>query len=79
MATNTTLLAKGLRNLGLLVLLFIASPISLTMSYKAIAIYTDWKIYLAYTLLFISVLLILFTLYFAFKTFKTLMDAIFDS
>ena len=78
MATNTTLLAKGLRNLGFLVLLFIAAPISLTMSFKAINIFEGWKIYIAYSFLVVSILLIFFTIYFAFKTFKILLDALFN-
>jgi len=79
MATNTTLLAKGLRNLGFLVLLFIASPIALTISYKALESYADDKLYIAYILLVFSALLMFFTFYFAFKTFKILLNAIFDS
>ena len=80
MATNFNLLGKGLRNLGLLVLLFILSPISLTMSFKAFNKFTESpKIFIAYGLFFVSILLILFTIYFAFKTFKLLLNALFDS
>ena len=79
MATNTTLLAKGLRNLGFLVLLFIASPISLTMSFKAMNKLADEKIFIAYIFIGLSAILIIFTIYFAFKTFKILLNALFDS
>jgi len=79
MATNKTLLAKGLRNLGFLVLLFIASPIALTMSYKALDRFTDENMYIAYIFLTVSALLIFFTFYFAFNTFRILLNALFDS
>ena len=79
MATNTTLLAKGLRNLGFLVLLFIASPISLTISYKSLDKFDDDKLFFAYILICLSSILIIYTIFFAFKTFKILLDALFDS
>jgi|TARA_B100000768_G_C11239431_1_gene358789 hypothetical protein len=79
MAINQDLAAKGFRKLLILVGLLIASPLLLTLSFKALKIYKEG------TLFFISIagvvlssILIFFTLYFAFKTFKTLLDALFS-
>ena len=79
MATNKTLLAKGIRNLGFLVLLFILSPIALTISYKALDTFTEANLYWAYAFIGLSGVLIIFTLVFAFKTFQILLNALFDS
>ena len=79
MAINQDLAAKGFRKLLILVGLLIASPLLLTLSFKALKIYKEG------TLFFISIagvvlssILIFFTLYFAFKTFKILLDALFS-
>jgi glucan phosphoethanolaminetransferase (alkaline phosphatase superfamily) len=80
MATNMKLLEKGLRHLGFLILLFIVSPIALSFSYKALSIYKEGgKHIMAIVFLVISCILILFTVFFAFKTFKIILNAIFDS
>ena len=80
MSTNVNLLGKGLQYLGILVLLFIASPITLTMGFKALKKFENTpKEYLSYVILSIAALLIIFTIYFAFKTFSTLLKAIFNT
>ncbi|WP_299012328.1 DUF6095 family protein [uncultured Polaribacter sp.] len=80
MSTNTILLAKGLKNLAILVGLFIASPLTLTMSFKALKKFENTpKEWVSYLLLVVAAILIIFTLYFAFKTFKILLKAIFNS
>ncbi|WP_432208142.1 DUF6095 family protein [Asprobacillus argus] len=80
MATNKRQLEKGLKYLGFLVLLFIASPIALSLSYKALSIYNEGQQYaIAMFFLILSCLLVIFTVFFAFKTFKTILNAIFDS
>lgn len=80
MATNNKLLEKGLKYLGVLVLLFIISPISLSFSYKALSIYKEgYQYMIALTFLILSCLLIIFTVFFAFRTFKIILNAIFDS
>jgi glucan phosphoethanolaminetransferase (alkaline phosphatase superfamily) len=80
MGTNMKSLEKGLKYLGVLVLLFIISPIALSISYKALDTYKEGYQYtVAIILLVVSCLLILFTVFFAFKTFKTILNAIFDS
>mgnify|MGYP000669295613 CR=1 FL=1 len=79
MSTDTNLLGKGLVRLGFLVLLFIISPIVITMSFKAFEKYTGTpEIYLAYVMLVIGCILLIFTVYYAFKTFGLLKKAIFN-
>ncbi|TXD51475.1 MULTISPECIES: DUF6095 family protein [unclassified Polaribacter] len=78
MSTDTNLLSKGLIRLGILVFLFIASPITITMGFKAFDRFTEApKIYFAYLILVAGCVLFMYTLYFAFKTFAILRKAIF--
>ena len=80
MSTDTNLLGKGLIKLGFLVLLFIVSPITLTIGFKAFKKFEETpNEYLSYIILFIAFIIILFTIYFAFKTFQTLLKAIFNN
>jgi|TARA_B110000211_G_C13580819_1_gene336180 hypothetical protein len=80
MSTNVNLLGKGLKYLGLLVFLFIASPISLTMGFKALKKFENTpKEYLSYIIIIAAGILIIFTIFFAFKTFKILLKAIFNN
>jgi high-affinity Fe2+/Pb2+ permease len=66
--------------LGLLVFLFIASPISLTMGFKALKKFENTpKEYLSYIIIIAAGILIIFTIFFAFKTFKILLKAIFNN
>jgi hypothetical protein len=79
MSTNVNLLGKGLKYLGFLVLLFIASPISLTMGFKALKKFKNTpKEYLSHVIIIAAGILIIFTIFFAFKTFKILLKAIFN-
>ena len=79
MSTNLNLLAKGLKYLGILIFLFIASPIVLTIGYKALTKFENTpKEYLSYIILFTEGILMIFTIYFAFKTFKMLLKALFN-
>lgn len=80
MSTDINLLGKGLIRLGVLLLLFIASPIIITMGFKAIDKFTEApKLYLAYVLIASGCLLLIYTIYFAFKTFKVISNSIFNS
>lgn len=79
MSTNVKTLGKGLKQLALLLFLFILSPIILNIGYKAIAKPEEIKPILAYGILVLGALLILFSIYFAFKTFSSLLNALFDS
>ena len=76
---NTTLLGSGLKKLGLLVILLISSPILLTLGFKALTTYKDTdQFWVSIVILSIAGIMIIFTIFFAFKTFKTLMDAFFN-
>ena len=80
MSTNINLLGKGLKYLALLLLLFIASPISLTFGFKALKKFENTpKEMLSYLILGAAAVLIIFTIFFAFKTFKILLNAIFNN
>ena len=80
MNTNLNLLARGLKYLGILIFLFIASPILLTIGYKALTKFENTpKEYLSYIILFTAGILMIFTIYFAFKTFKLISNSIFNS
>lgn len=63
-----------------LVVLLILSPIVLSLGFKAFRIYSETpKMYITYILLIIGVFLILFTVYFGFKTIKAFLDFLFKS
>tara|TARA_B110000971_G_C19986892_1_gene490015 strand:- start:230 stop:493 length:264 start_codon:yes stop_codon:yes gene_type:complete len=80
MSTNFDLLGKGLKYLGVLIFLFIASPIALTIGFKALKKFENTSNeYLSYIVLLAAGILIIFTIYFAFKTFKVLLKAIFNN
>lgn len=67
---------KFLVLLGLLIL----SPLVFSIATKAQRIYTEGiKVYVSYLLLVIGIALLIFTVYFGFKTFKTLIDTIFKN
>tara|TARA_B100000795_G_scaffold224826_1_gene180357 strand:- start:474 stop:716 length:243 start_codon:yes stop_codon:yes gene_type:complete len=80
MSTNINLLGKGLKYLAILLLLFIASPISLTVGFKALKRFQNTpKEMLSYLIIGAAGILIIFTIFFAFKTFKILLKAIFNN
>jgi zinc transporter ZupT len=80
MSTNVNLLGKGLKYLGVLVFLFIAAPVSLTMGFKALKKFKDTpNEFLSYLIVAAAGILIVFTIFFAFKTFRILLKAIFSS
>ena len=79
MAIDQDLAAKGFRKLLILVGLLIASPLLLTVSFKALKLYKEGSLfYISIASVVLSSILIFFTLYFAFKTFKILLDALFS-
>jgi hypothetical protein len=70
---------KVVKKFLILLGLLIASPIILSFGFKALKIYTQSpKIYIAYTFLTIGILLILFTVYFGFRTIKAFLDNLFQ-
>ena len=77
MSINQKLLGKGIQKLLLLILLLIVSPVSLNIAFKAFDKMED-SLFIPYTLLLVAILLIIFTIILAFKTFKTLLDALFN-
>ena len=78
MGTKTVTFEKGVKNVLILLGLLIFSPIVLSFAFKALKIFTESpKVYIAYFLLVFGVSLILFTVYFGFKTFKYLLDILF--
>ena len=80
MSTDMSLLGKGLKYLGILLLLFIASPISLTIGFKALKKFENTpKEIWSYLIIVAAALLIIFTIFFAFKTFTILLKAIFNN
>ncbi len=77
--TKPVTLEKGIKKLLLFLGLLIASPLVLSIAFKALRIFKEPpRIFFAYALLTLGVLLILFTVYFGFKTFKTLLDYLFS-
>jgi len=79
MSTDLNLLGKGIRQLGILIFLLILSPIALTIGFKALKKFTESpEKFIGYGILLIGFLLIIFSIYFAFKTFKTLLNAFFE-
>ena len=79
MSINVNLLGKGLKYLGILIFLFIISPIALTIGFKALKKFENTpKEFLSYIILFTAGIITIFTIYFAFKTFKILLKALFN-
>ncbi|MFY0629301.1 MAG: hypothetical protein JXR05_02900 [Flavobacteriaceae bacterium] len=76
---NTDLLGKGFKRLLILLLLFIASPIFLSISFKALRIYKKGTPYFfSLVSIVLCSILILYTVYFAFKTFRIILDSLFS-
>ena len=79
MSSDLNILGKALKNIGILVLLFIASPILFTIAFKAIKIYTEGiEYYLSRIFLMFAASLIVFTIFFGIRTFSLISKAIFD-
>jgi membrane protein YdbS with pleckstrin-like domain len=79
MATDFETLKKGLKQLGILLFLLIISPLAMSFAFKAIRIYTEGVSYwISIGFLVLAGLLTLFTIVFAFRTFRTLLDSLFN-
>ncbi|CAM1346740.1 hypothetical protein BA195_09550 [Tenacibaculum soleae] len=73
--TFDKIVKKFLILLGLL----ITSPIIVSIGFKALKIYTENpKNYIAYAILGIGIFLLLYTVYFGFKTIKAFLDNLFQ-
>ena len=80
MSTDINLLGKGLIRLGILLLLFIASPIIITMGFKVMDKFTEApEKYLAYLILGVGSVLIIYSIYYAIRTFGVLQKSIFNN
>ncbi len=77
MAINTDLLGKGIKQLLVLILLLIISPITLNIGFKALNKMED-SIWIAYLILAIAIVLSITTFILAFKTIKTFLDGLFN-
>lgn len=80
MSTDFNLLGKSLIRLGILVFLFIFTPITITMAFKALDKFTSApEVYYAYALVLVGIIALIFTIFYAFKTFRILKNAIFGN
>lgn len=77
MSTNTDLMGKGVKQLLVLIVLLIVSPITLNIAFKALNKMED-SMWLAYLILAIGILLSITTIVLGFKTVKTFLDALFN-
>lgn len=79
MSTNLNLLKNAIIRLGIVVFLFIASPIIITMGFKGIESFSENSyIYLAYLLVFLGFSGIILSIILAFKAFSILKKALFN-
>ena len=78
MSINKDLLGKGIKQLLVLLLLFIITPVTMNVSFKALKKFEDDSIWIAYLLLALSAILVFVTLLLAFKTFQLLIASLFD-
>lgn len=79
MATDFNILGKGLKQLAILLLLLIASPLALSFAFKALRIYKEGSQYVfSIAFLVVASLLTLFTILYAFRTFRTLLNSLFN-
>lgn len=79
MSTNKKLLSKGLKQATVLLALLIATPIIITIAFKALQKSTSEDLLNAYLLVGLASLLTVMTMVLAFKTIRTLLDALFNS
>ncbi|MBE7629998.1 DUF6095 family protein [Tenacibaculum piscium] len=78
--TKKTTKKNVLKRFFILLGLLSVSPIVITIGFKALKIYTENpEKYIAYFLVALGVFLILFSVYYGFKTIKTFLDALFDA
>ncbi|CAL2103364.1 conserved protein of unknown function [Tenacibaculum sp. 190130A14a] len=71
---------SGVKRLLILLGLLILSPLVISFGIKALRAFANTpKIFIAYILVTLGVFLILYTVYFGIKTFKTILDLIFNN
>ncbi|CAM1344674.1 DUF6095 family protein [Tenacibaculum amylolyticum] len=70
---------KTVKKFLILLLLLIVSPLILSLAFKAQRIYTTYpETIIFYILLALGILLILYTVYFGFKTFQSFLNILFN-
>ncbi len=70
---------KPVKKFLVLLSLLVISPVVLSLAFRALRSFHEIpKIIIAYILLILGILLVLYTVYFGFKTFKSLLDTLFD-
>ena len=79
MSINKNVLSKGLKQATVLLALLIATPIIITIAFKALQKSSSEDQLSAYLLLGLASLLTVTTMVLAFKTIRTLLDALFNS
>ena len=77
MSVNHDLLGKGIKQLLVLMLFLILSPITLNIAFKALK-KLDGSMWVAYGILSVAIIFVIITIVLAFKTFKTFLDALFN-
>lgn len=78
MGTDFNILGKGLKQLGILLLLLIVSPVLLSIGFKALAIYKEGpQLIFSWVLVVVASILMLFTILYAFRTFRTILSSLF--
>lgn len=69
---------KPIKRFFVLLSLLISSPIMLSLAFKSLHVYTEKpKIYIAYILMFLGIVMIVYTVYFGLRTIKLLLDVLF--
>lgn len=70
---------KPFRNFLILLLLLMVSPLLLSLAFRMINTFKERPmVIISYVLLITSILLILYTVYFGFKAFRTLLNYLFE-
>ncbi|CAL2079405.1 conserved protein of unknown function [Tenacibaculum sp. 190524A02b] len=78
--SNNNSIDSIVKKLLILLLLLITSPIMLNIGFKALKVFNNQpKVFIAYILIFAGFLLILCTVYHGFKTFKGILDLLFNN
>tara|TARA_R110001583_G_scaffold194623_2_gene365989 strand:+ start:246 stop:482 length:237 start_codon:yes stop_codon:yes gene_type:complete len=78
MSINPNLISKGVKQLLVLTLLLIISPITLNIAFKALNKMED-SMWIAYLILALAIILSITTIVLAFKTIKTFLDGLFNN
>ncbi|CAL2075444.1 conserved protein of unknown function [Tenacibaculum sp. 190524A05c] len=71
---------KPVKKFLILLFLLTASPLMLSLAFRSLKTFKDMpKVLIAYGLLVVALILILYTVYFGFKAFQTVLNYLFDN